>query len=46
VDGAAPARQISDWESGNRARQSPMSVNSRAARTVPERGSEVKMEDD
>jgi transposase len=43
VDGAAPARQISDWGSGNLARQSPISVSSRAARTVPERGSEVKM---
>ena len=29
--------------SGKRARQSPISVSSRAARTVPERGSEVKM---
>jgi hypothetical protein len=43
VDGAAPARQISAWGSGKRARQSPISVSSRAARTVPERGSEVKM---
>src|SRR6266487_1476937 len=38
VDGAAPARQISDSGSGNRPRQLPISVSSRAARTVPERG--------
>jgi hypothetical protein len=43
VEGAAPARQMSDSGSGNLARQSPISVSSRAARTVPERGSEVKM---
>src|SRR5215469_14371895 len=43
VDGAAPARQISAWGSGKRARQSPISASSRAAPTVPERGSEVKM---
>ena len=36
-------RQISAWGSGNFARQSPISDSSRAARTVPERGSEVKM---
>src|SRR5215472_13547663 len=43
VDGAAPARQISAWGSGKRARQSPISASRRAARMVPERGSEVKM---
>jgi hypothetical protein len=33
VDGAAPARQVSDSGSGNRARQSPISASSAAART-------------
>ena len=41
--GGDPARQISDSGIGNWARQSPISASSRAARTVPERGSEVKM---
>ena len=43
VDGAAPARQISAWGPGNFARQSPISVSRRAARMVPERGSEVQI---
>src|SRR5215470_15188448 len=41
VEGAAPARQISAWGSGKRARQSPISASRRAARTVPELGSDL-----
>ena len=37
VDGAAPAREVSDSASGNRARQSPISASA-AARTRPDRG--------
>jgi hypothetical protein len=43
VDGAAPARQVSDSASGNRARQSPISASSAEARTRPDRGRAVKM---
>jgi hypothetical protein len=43
VEGATPARQISDCGSGKRAWQSPISGSSRAPRMVPERGSEVKI---
>lgn len=41
--GATPARQANDSGVGKRARQSPISASSRAARTVPERGREVKI---
>ena len=43
VDGAAPARQARDSGVGKRARQSPISASSRAARTRPARGRLVKM---
>src|SRR4249919_3606817 len=43
VEGAAPARQVSDSGVGKRARQSPISASSRAARTRPARGRLVKM---
>jgi hypothetical protein len=43
VEEATPARQISASGVGNRARQSPVSASSRAARTAPERGSEVNV---
>ena len=43
VEGAAPARQVSASGVGNRPRASPISARSRAARTVPDRGREVKM---
>jgi hypothetical protein len=41
VEGATPAAQIRDSGVGKRARPSPISASNRAARTVPERGSEV-----
>ena len=41
--GATPARHASAAAVGKRPRQLPISASSRAARTVPERGSEVKM---
>ncbi len=43
VTGATPARAASACGSGNRARQSPISASSRAARSVPARGKDVKM---
>jgi hypothetical protein len=43
VEGAAPAKQNRASGVGNRARQSPISVSRRAARTRPERGRLVKM---
>ena len=43
VEGAAPARQVSDSGVGKRPRASPISASSRAARTVPDLGSEVKI---
>ena len=43
VEGATPARQASDSGVGKRARQAPISANSRAARTRPARGRLVKM---
>ena len=43
VTGVAPARPARDSGSGKRARQSPVSAGSRAARRVPARGRQVKM---
>ncbi len=43
VVGATPARQASELASGNRARQSPISLSKVAARMVPQRGSDRKM---
>jgi hypothetical protein len=43
VEGATPARQASEAGVGKRPRASPISASSRAARTVPALGSEVKM---
>jgi hypothetical protein len=43
VDGATPARHASAVGVGKRPRRSPISANSRAARTVPARGRLVKI---